>query len=134
MIFDKGYGRKLWIEDCRMDGVADQFFSALKALELYEKVEPCDLASQLPNERNRGGCRAPCGQQVVHDQYPLSHRNRIAVDSKGIRTVFEAIFDFKTIGRQLAGFPDWNKPGIQPVRQYPPQNEPARLNADDFGD
>jgi hypothetical protein len=45
-----------------MDGVADQFFSTLKTLEFYEKVEPGDLASQLPNERNRRGCCAPCGQ------------------------------------------------------------------------
>jgi hypothetical protein len=50
----------LWIEDCRMDGVADQFISTLKALEFHEKVEPGDLASQLPNEGHRRGRRAPC--------------------------------------------------------------------------
>ena len=41
-----------------MDGVADQFLSAFKALELYEEIEPDDLASQLPNERHRRGRRA----------------------------------------------------------------------------
>ena len=63
MIIDKGlWEKRLGIEDCRMDGVADQFFSTLKTLEFYEKVEPGDLASQLPNERNRRGRCAPCGQ------------------------------------------------------------------------
>lgn len=117
-----------------MDGVADQFISTLKALEFHEKVEPGNLASQLPNERHSCGCRAPCGQQVIHDQHSFSHTNRIAVDGKGVRTVLEAVFDFKTVGRQLAGLPDWNEPGVQPVRQYPTENEPARFNADDFGD
>ena len=44
-----------------MDGVADQFIATLKALEFHEKVEPGDLASQLPNERHRRSRRAPCG-------------------------------------------------------------------------
>jgi len=52
----------LGIDDCRIDRVAGQFLSTLKALEFHEKVEPGDLASQLPNERHRGGCRASCGQ------------------------------------------------------------------------
>ena len=56
-----------------MDRVADQFISTLKALEFHEKVEPGDLASQLPNERHRRGRCAPCGQQVIHDQHPFSH-------------------------------------------------------------
>src|SRR6185503_12776725 len=52
----------LRIDNCRIDGVAGQFLSTLKALEFHEKVEPGDLASQLPNERHRGGCRASGGQ------------------------------------------------------------------------
>ena len=100
-----------------MDGVADQFVSTLKALEFHEKVEPGDLPSQLSNERHRCGRRAPCGQQVVHNQHPFSHGNRIAVDGKGVRSVLKAVFDFKTVGGQLPWFPDWNEPGVQPVRQ-----------------
>ena len=95
-----------------MDGVADEFVSTLKALEFHEKVEPDDLASQLSNERDRRGCRAPGGQQVVHDEHPFSHSNRIAMDGKGVRTVFEAVFDFKAVGWQLAGLTDWNEPGV----------------------
>jgi hypothetical protein len=67
-----------------MDGVADQFVSALKALEFHEKVKPDDLPSQLPNERHRRGRRAPCGQQVIHDQHPFSYSDRIPVDGKGV--------------------------------------------------
>ena len=95
-----------------MDGVADQFISTLKALEFHEKVEPGDLASQLPNERHRRSRRAPCGQQVIHDQHPFSHTNCIAVDGKGVGTVLEAVFDFITVGGQLAGLPDWDEPGV----------------------
>ena len=116
-----------------MDRVADQFISTLKALEFHEKVEPGNLASQLPNERHRRGRRAPCGQQVIHDQHAFSHTNRIAVDGKGVQTVFEAVFDFKNVGGQFAGLPDWNEPGVQPIRQEPTENEPARFNTDDFG-
>ena len=74
-----------------MDGVADQFISTLKALELYEKVEPGDLASQLPNERHRRGCRAPCGKQVIDDGHRSSPRNRILVDFKDRISIFEGI-------------------------------------------
>ncbi len=117
-----------------MDRVADQFLSTLKALKFNEKVESGDFASQLPNERHRRGRRASGGEQVIHDQHPFSHTNRIAMDGKGVRTVLEVIFDFKVVGGQLARFSDWNEPGIQPVCQYPAENEPARLDADDFGD
>ena len=116
-----------------MDGVADQFLSTLKAPEFHEKVEPGDLPSQLSHERHRCGSRAPCGQQVIHDQHPFPHSNRIAVDDKGVRSVLEAVFDFETVGGQFPWFPDWNEPGVQPVRQDPPENEPARFNADNFG-
>ena len=95
-----------------MDRMANQFISTLKALEFYEKVEPGDLASQLPNERHRRSRCAPCGQQVIYDQHPFSYRECIAVDGKGVRTVFEAVFDFKTVGGQLARLPDWNEPGV----------------------
>ena len=67
-----------------MDGMADQFLPALKALEFHEKIESGDLASQLPNERHRRGRRASCGQQVVHDQHTFSDTNGIAVDGKGV--------------------------------------------------
>ena len=117
-----------------MDRVTDQFISTLKALEFNEKVESGDFASQLANEGHRRGRRTPGGQQVVHDQHPFSHTNRIAMDGKGVRTVLEAVFDFKIVGRQFAGLPDWNKPGVQPVRQYPAENEPARFDTDDFCD
>ena len=100
-----------------MDGVPDQFISALKALKFHEKIEPGDLASQLPNKRHRRGRCAPCGQQVIHDQYPFSHSDRIAMYGKGVGAVLEAVFDFKTVGGQLAGLPDWNEPGVQPIRQ-----------------
>ena len=117
-----------------MDGVADQFLSTLQALEFNEKVESGDFASQLTNERHRRSCGASGGQQVVHDQHPLSHTDRIAMDGKGVRPILKAIFDFKIVGGQLAGFPDRNESGIQPIRQYSAENEPARLDADDFGD
>ena len=99
-----------------MDGMANQFLSALKALEFDKKIESGNLASQLLYQRHRRGCRASCGQQVIHDQHSLSHRNRIAVDGKGIRTVLKAVFDLKAVGGQLAGLPDQDKPGVQPVR------------------
>ena len=67
-----------------MNGVADQLLSTLKALEFDEKIEPGDLTPQLPNERHCRGCRASCGQQVVHNQDPFSDPNRIAVDGKGV--------------------------------------------------
>ncbi len=117
-----------------MDGVADQFLSTLQALEFNEKVESGDFASQLPNERHRRGCGAPCGQQVIHDQHTFSHTDRIAMDGQGVRPILEVIFDFKIVGGQLAGFPDWDKSGIQPICQYSSENEPARFDADDFGD
>ena len=107
-----------------MDGVADQFFSPLKALEFHEEVEPGDLASQLPNQRHRCGCCTSCGQQVIHDQHAFSHSNCIAVDGKGVRTVLEAVFDLKTVGGQLAGLPDWNEPGVQPVCQHTTEMNP----------
>ena len=81
-----------------MDGVAGQSISTLKALEFHEKVEPGDLASQLLNERHRCGRCAPCGQQVIHDQHPFPHSNRITVDEQRVGAVFEAVFDLKTVG------------------------------------
>ena len=52
MIIDKGLGegKELGMENCRMDGVADQFISTLKALEFHEKVKP---AISPPNCRTR---------------------------------------------------------------------------------
>jgi hypothetical protein len=64
--------------------MTDQFLSTLKALKFHEKVEPGDLTAQLPNEGHRRGRRASCGEQVVHDQYPFSDTNGIAVDGQGV--------------------------------------------------
>ena len=89
-----------------MDGIADQLLPALQALEFNQKIEPDDLAAQLPDERNGGGSGAPCGKQVVDDQHPFAHPDRVAMDGKRVRAVFEAIFDFKAVGRQLARFPN----------------------------
>lgn len=100
-----------------MDGVADQFLSTLQALEFNEKVESGDFASQLTNERHRRGRCAPGGQQVIHDQHPFSHTDRVAMDGKGVRPILQAVFNFKTVAGQLAGFPDWDESGVQPICQ-----------------
>ena len=115
-----------------MDGMAGKLLTAVQALEFNEKIQPDDLASQLSDERYRGSGRASGGQKVIDDQHPFAHVDRIAMDGKRVRPIFETVFHFKTVGRQLAGLSDRNEPGIQALGQDPAKNKASRLDADHF--
>lgn len=117
-----------------MHVIAGQLVAPLQAFELDEKIQTDDLAAKLSYEMDRRFRRTAGGQQVIDDKHPLADLHGISVDSKRVRPVFETVLDFKTIGRQLAGFPNRYKPGVQPGRQDARENEAAGFDPDDFAD
>ena len=101
------------------------------ASELDEKRERMHLPAQTPDEigcRPRGAARR---QQIVDDQHPLPFPHRIVVDLERIRAVLEIVGLAHRPGRQLARLANRREPGVNPIGDRRPEDEPAALDADD---
>lgn len=115
-----------------MDVIPGKFLPSVQTLEFNQKIKACDLSPQLANQLHRGRRRPAGCQQIIDDEDPLADRNRVPMDSQGTGSVFQVVFHFETISRELAWFPNRHKSGSEPGRQSPAENEPSRLDPDNL--
>ena len=113
--------------------MSGKFLPALQFFEFDQEIKSDDFSAQLSDERDGGGCGPPRREEVVDDKHPFAHTDGIPVDRQRVGPIFETIFDFEAVGRQLSRLPDRHEPRIEPLRQDTGVNEPPRFNAHHLG-
>src|SRR6185369_9399573 len=114
-----------------MERLLLQLVSALKKCELDHERNPDDLSAELPDEPQGCPHRTTGGEEVVHREHALAGLDRVLVHGERIAAVFELVFDFDGLPRQLAWFANRNEARLQLVRDRAAHDEAPRLDTDD---
>jgi hypothetical protein len=114
-----------------VDVVAVEPLAPFEERELDQEAARHDGPAELlhqPAERPRGPARR---QQVVVDEDPRAARDRVAVELERVGAVLEDVLGAHGLARQLARLAGEHEPGAELARERRPEQEPARLGADD---
>lgn len=89
---------------------AREFLSPVQEVELDENRDPGDLGAGLLDEFATRLHRSPCGQQVIHEQDPVSSHERVGVQFETVGPVLQVVVDPVDHARQLARFAYGHEP------------------------
>src|SRR2546426_4266446 len=75
-----------------------ELFAPFERGQLHQKAQPHNPPAELANQIDRrSGC--PAGrEQVVDDEHPLAHGDRVPVHRQRVGTVLQIILDLEDVG------------------------------------
>src|SRR5207244_13100234 len=114
--------------------VAGHLVPSLEEGELHQGGDPDDLASQTLDQPGRGPGRPAGGQNVVHDEDPVSGGDGVLVDLEHGRAVLELVLLALAVPGELAFLAHRDEASTEVIGDGRSEDEPASLDAHDFVD
>ena len=114
-----------------MHVVAAEPLAAAQERQLDQERAADDLAAELLDQLAQRARRAAGRQQVVVDEHARAACERVGVQLERVDAVLEQVLGADRLVRQLARLAGQHEAGAELARERRPEQEAARLGADD---
>ncbi len=113
-----------------MHAILGQLRATAERIELDDEGAARDLGAQLLDEQTARRRRAPGGDEIVDQQYPVVRGERVYVHFEPGRSILEIVIGSRHVIRKLAGFAQRDKSNAELPGNQAAEDKTARFHSD----